>query len=389
LAQRTQLESDKLRAEDAKLKAENKTQAVENQKQKEERDFQQKINYLISISLLIVVIFAFFVFQSRKKMSKAFRNLEEANTLVQQKKEEIEIQTEELQQTNDTLQKTLQFVNYQNKEINSSVKYALQIQTAMLPILADFEQVFPESFILFKPRDIVSGDFYWFAEVKKQGKSYTIVAVADCTGHGVPGAFLFMIGCNILNNLVKENRVTEPERILTLLDKELRKTLQQDSNKSKDGMDMQIVTITKNIEQQDIEASFDKIEYAGAMNPLYYVENQVFHEIKATKLPIGGGTDTNKVFDKHIIVLQKNTDGAKNNTSFIMYLTTDGFQDQFGGKESRKFMTRRFRELLLNISPKPMSEQKEILEKTITEWIVFGREQQTDDITIMGICLYS
>jgi serine phosphatase RsbU (regulator of sigma subunit) len=215
--------------------------------------------------------------------------------------------------------------------------------------------------------------------------------VADCTGHGVPGAFLFMIGYNILNNLVKENRVTEPERILVLLDKKLRKTLQQDANKSKDGMDMQIISISKNIEQQVNEANtevyFDKIDYAGAMNPLYYVENHVFYELKATKLPIGGGADIDKVFEKHTILLDKKSKKQTDRKSFILYLATDGFQDQFGGKDNRKFMTKRLRELLLTISDKQMPEQKEILENTITEWILLGEEEQTDDITIMGIRL--
>jgi tetratricopeptide (TPR) repeat protein len=388
LAQKTQLESDKLRAEDEQLKAENKASLLENQKNKKEQEIQTNFNYFISISFVLVLIFAVFIFNSRKKITIAFKNLADANVLIQQKKDEIETQSEELQQTNATLQTTLEFVNHQNVKIKSSVNYALKIQTAMLPIAAEFKTYFPESFILFRPKDIVSGDFYWLAEIEEAGQSFVMLIVADCTGHGVPGALVSMLGCNIFNNLVKEKHITEPEIILTELDKELRKTLQQDRNESKDGMDVAVVRLTKRQGNNETKTVFEQIDYAGAMNPLYFVINGKLEEIKGTKLGIGGGSNKDKKFERHTISLINHTTAEENSVNKIqIYLSSDGFQDQFGGEFGKKFMTKQFKELISQVSEEKMETQKEILETTLDNWINISHELQTDDITVLGICL--
>jgi serine phosphatase RsbU (regulator of sigma subunit) len=242
----------------------------------------------------------------------------------------------------------------------------------MLPTTASLQQILPQSFVFFQPRDIVSGDFYWVAEVRKTGRSYVVLAVADCTGHGVPGAFVSMVGANILNNLVVEQKMVEPNRILSLLDKEVRKALQQDKGEGRDGMDIALISLTHQLQS----TSFSQLEYAGAMNPLYYVQGGEMKEIKATKLPIGGEFTGEKQFTNHTIVLD---------TPTVIYLCSDGFQDQFGGEQNKKFMTRKLRELLFSLHALPMHTQKENLKQVFIDWK--GEYEQIDDVTVMGLAV--
>jgi serine phosphatase RsbU (regulator of sigma subunit) len=261
--------------------------------------------------------------------------------------------------------------------------------------------------MLFKPRDIVSGDFYWIREVNNK----ILVVVADCTGHGVPGAFVSMVGNSTLNEITKRGLV-HTHLILNKLHKEISLFFNQNTNviateylpttdnlKVQDGMDISIISIDKETKI---------VEYAGAKNPLYYVTNGEIHEIKADKYSIGGHLEENeaeRMFVKHVVsppdemshhleggVFDVNTsvppsrwcDISTGGLSFgIFYLFTDGFQDQFGGEKNKKFMTKRFRELLFSISHLPMAEQKQILSSTINDWI--GEGEQTDDITVMGL----
>ena len=224
-------------------------------------------------------------------------------------------------------------------------------------------------------RDIVSGDFYWAAEVKHASQTYVVTTVVDCTGHGVPGAFLSMVGCNVLNHLVKENKMIEPSQILTLLDQEVRRTLQQGKDDSKEGMDMAIITLTRNDNSTSTTTNlFSNLMYSGAMNPLYYVQQGILHEIKATKLPIGGEATTEKTFITHTIPITEPT---------TIYLCSDGYQDQFGGKRNKKFMVKKLRELLGSLAHLPMTEQHNMIARTFETWK--GQEDQVDDITVMGV----
>jgi tetratricopeptide (TPR) repeat protein len=376
LAQKTQLESEKLKAEDEKLKAQNQVHLIENQKQKEEKEFQQKINYLVLAGFFSVIIFSYFIFRSRRKIAKAYKTLEIANLEIQHKKEEIESQAKELQQTNNILAITYDELHKKNEGITASINYAKRIQTAILPFHESIAKDLGEEnfFILFKPRDIVSGDFYFYEKVDNN----ILVAVADCTGHGVPGAFMSMIGTQILTEIIAKNREFSPNKILSLLHNEIRRTLQQSQNvKSLDGMDIIIISIVK-------EDEFTTVLYAGAMNSLYYVQNNEMNEIKADKKSIGGqqyAEETDRLFTNHQILLTQ----TKPKQETILYLATDGFKDQFGGTQNKKFMTKQFRELLMNISHKTMTEQKSILDSTINNWINIANEKQTDDITVMGL----
>jgi serine phosphatase RsbU (regulator of sigma subunit) len=344
--------------------------------------------------------------ETLKAQAENLQLVKEQNVVLEHKVTE---RTLALNETNEELNATLQTIAKQRDNIISSINYALRIQNAIIPKESEIQKYFPDSFVLFRPKDIVSGDFYWFAD-KGEKK---IIVVADCTGHGVSGAFMTMIGNNMLNHIIHDQEITQPNEILNLMTPLLEKTLLHSEGKVKDGMDISIISIeqTQNLSSfQDLTSL--KVEYSGAMNPLYYIENQEFKEIKADKVPIGGKQKEGFSYKNYELQVtninndeleitnyeKNNNDVISNsqfviqndvikNSPFVIYLCTDGFQDQFGGTENRKFMVGKFKKLLLEISDKPMIEQKEILETTISNWILAGNETQTDDICVLGIRL--
>jgi len=356
------------------LKAEQAQKEILHQQQ------LQQQNYVLYgfIGLLIAVsVVAYLLFLNQQKEKKAKLISIEKNNEILQKSEEINQQKEELSQTLDILETQRNELQQKNKDTTDSINYAQRIQQAILP--------FPERiaeglgadnfFVLYKPRNIISGDFYFYEQIEEK----TVIAVVDCVGHGVPGAFMSMIGNQILTEIIIKNRQFSPDKILTSLHHEVRRTLRQDVNTdSRDGMDVAIIVITKNLENKNTTL----IEYAGAMSPLFLVHNGEFKEIKADRKVIGGQQykeETERIFIKHSI----NLEIGKQATTF--YLCTDGFQDQFGGKQSKKFMVKRFRELLFSISDKTMVAQRALLDSTISQWKEEGLEKQTDDITIVGL----
>jgi ligand-binding sensor domain-containing protein/serine phosphatase RsbU (regulator of sigma subunit) len=251
-----------------------------------------------------------------------------------------------------------------NKDITSSIQYAKRIQLAILPPLEQIFKYFPQSFLLYKPKDIVSGDFYWFGI--KNGKK--IIAVVDCTGHGVPGAFMSMIGHNLLNQIIIENGITAPDQILNDLHKGVQSALKQGTNvvDTSDGMDVAICSI-------DVNNS--ELQFAGAYRPLFILNGSNYKRVEADKFPIGGSQlDAQRRYTSHTIRINKGD---------TFYMTSDGYADQFGGEKGKKFMVKRFNELLLSIQDKPMEEQGRILEETFAQWR--GEYQQVDDILVMGI----
>ncbi|MBL4818240.1 MAG: SpoIIE family protein phosphatase [Deltaproteobacteria bacterium] len=278
-----------------------------------------------------------------------------------------------LAESNKQLEHKNEIIAEKNKDITDSINYAKKIQEAILPALAEISKTFPESFVLFKPKDIVSGDFFWFASINNKAVKKHIIAVVDCTGHGVPGAFMSMIGNELLNKIVLERGICQPSEILDNLHEGVRFALKQDADdvKSKDGMDLALCTITKD------ENNKITLEYAGANNPLFLFQNGTFEKITADKFPIGGEQReekrefTNQKFD------------LKQAGSF--YIFSDGYVDQFGGPRNKKFMTARFRELLIENYGKNMNEQKEILNNAIEEWK--GEYEQIDDICVIGVRL--
>lgn len=248
------------------------------------------------------------------------------------------------------------------KNVTDSLIYAQRIQEALLPSEAYFRTHFEDSFILFKPKDIVSGDFYWIGEKNEK----IFVVAADCTGHGVPGALMSMIGLDLIEKTINEDNIDLPSRILGVLNKGLEKTFSREKNIGtiiRDGMDIGLCVIDKRSR---------KMLYTGAFFPLYLIRNNSLIEIKGDKIIIGMNPDGLPYTDHEMDL----------NEDDIIYLFSDGYVDQFGGLENKKFMYRRFRYLLLNIHNYPMNDQKAILDENIRNWM--GKNGQVDDITVIG-----
>ncbi len=293
------------------------------------------------------------------------QDLEEQQDEIAASNEELLQQKEELAATVEVVQDKNKLIEKQSEDVRSSIVYASRIQNALLPHNARLDNYFKDDYFIFnKPRDIVSGDFYWCEKLE----DYTILVVADCTGHGVPGAFMSMLGATSLNSVVFQEGVFRADKILNLLHDYIYKSLQQERGGSSDGMDVSVLVI------------YDSIpiaEYAGAMNPLYYIQDGEFNQIKGDPKPIGSdyyGKD--REYTKHIIDTSKPT---------TFYMASDGFQDQFGGKENRKYMKKRFKNLLHTISDKSMEEQKRTLSSELREWIGAGTDNQIDDIMVVGV----
>ncbi len=341
----------------------NKIALLTKEKQLQEEEVELHRWQLVGVSsiLLLFMALAFVFYRNWKHRQKANQLLLVKNEEINQKHEEIRIQAERLSVA-------LSELEVKNRNITSSLNYAQRIQSAILPSETRIKKSLPQVFILYRPRDIVSGDFYWFQDTGhlENGSlgERMIIAAADCTGHGVPGAFMSLIGNELLNQIVNLRNVYQPGQILNLLDKGVRKALQKEGSDNRDGMEIGICYI-------DLHSS--QLYFSGAMLPLYYMQNDALHVIKGTKYSIGsalGGID----FQEHIIRL---------NEPITFYLCSDGFQDQFGGPANRKFMVRQFREVLYKASRMPFHRQQQYLETTLDNWM--GHQPQIDDILLIGI----
>ncbi|HET6244060.1 MAG: SpoIIE family protein phosphatase [Bacteroidetes bacterium] len=305
--------------------------------------------------------------QMEKENAQAatLEKLEEMNKLKDSVNIELEKQVKE--RTFEINQQKEEIEN-KNKDITDSINYAKRIQKAILPEESKLKAYFADSFILFKPKDIVSGDFYWFNSCNHLDQQKFIVAAADCTGHGVPGAFLSMIGNSFLNQIVNEKNISVPSEILEHLRKGIIYALKQkgEQGENKDGMDIALISIdTKKM----------ILNFSGAQNPLYLIRNNLVEQIKGDKFPIGvyPGSELN-AFTNNEIGLQKGD---------LVYIFTDGYADQFGGPKGKKFKYKQLQELLLSMQDKAMEEQKELLDNTFEMYR--GELNQVDDILIIGI----
>ena len=272
-------------------------------------------------------------------------------------------------------------IEQQKKDITDSIRYARDIQAAILPPDKEIRSALPGSFVLFKPKDIVSGDFYWFA---RKG-SKIILAACDCTGHGVPGAFVSMVGNDLLNQIVIEKGIVDPAKVLSMLnagiikvfamanttqepDNTLEATSDESSgsvNQVQDGMDIALCIFDEDAR---------RVEFSGARNPLYHVRDGQLTEIKSDKASIGGQTPIDFDFTKHHVDLQ---------TGDSVYVFSDGYCDQIGGPRDRKYMAKKFRKLLIEMQDKDPEDRKQILDNVITKWM--GERQQIDDILVIGV----
>lgn len=269
-----------------------------------------------------------------------------------------------LAQSNIKLNEQKEIIEENNKSITDSIKYAKRIQEAVLPDNELLKAVFSDHFVHFRPKDIVSGDFYWFARRDKSNTSF--IAAVDCTGHGVPGAFMSMIGNTILNEIVHDETLKNPADILFELRTSIIESLQQSGQvDNKEGMDIALCMI---------EHEQGKLQFAGAYNPLYIIRNNELITAKADRMPIGNFHDRNeKPFTNHVFDIEKGDH---------FYIFSDGYIDQFGGPDEKKFSSKKFKNLLLEAQEKPLNEQSQLLETTMKDWK--GELEQIDDILVIG-----
>jgi serine phosphatase RsbU (regulator of sigma subunit)/tetratricopeptide (TPR) repeat protein len=322
-------------------------------------DNQRKnlINYAVISGLAFVVLLALLLYRNNLQKQKTNQQLSLANA--------------EIEEKNKNLQDAYDEIEAQHYHISQSINYAQTIQKAMLPQADKFRKILPESFIFFKPRDIVSGDFYWVYETPDQNQ--VVLVVADCTGHGVPGALMSMIGESLLDQIVQNQEIYQPDLILNELHKGVRLNLNQTETENRDGMDVVVCTINRKTR---------KLYYAGAVNPIYYAQNGQFIRIRGDKYHVGGyfissETHNPRKFTGHEIDISVPT---------MFYLSSDGYQDQFGGEFDRKFMLPKYREFLASMAHLPIQEQAQKIEKTLADWM--GKTHpQTDDILVIGVNL--
>lgn len=291
-------------------------------------------------------------------------NERELERKVAERTEEVVAQKEQLERTSLIIQENSLRIQHLYNDVTDSIKYALRIQNSILPPVSYVKKYIKDAFFLYKPKDIISGDFYWFEE---QIDDFFIGAV-DCTGHGVPGALMSMVGHNILTRAVTDHGLLKPADILDELNESVSKALrtgQEDAAGSKDGMDIAICRINY---KQNI------MQYAGAFNPIYRIRDGELEEFKANKFPIGHYVEDPSLKYTNIDFELREND--------IYYIFTDGYADQFGGPKGKKFMYKQFRELLLQIHTLPFEEQRQALDDAILNWM--QDEPQLDDILVIG-----
>ncbi len=328
--------------ETGKKEQENKLLQAQNMVSESTIRQQKIISYFIAGGLLLAITLTFFIFRGYREKQKANEIITEQKKMVDEKN---------------------MMVEEKNKEILDSIHYARRIQRALLTSDKYLKKVLPEHFVLYKPKDIVSGDFYW--SIKHHNKVY--VATGDCTGHGVPGAFMSLVGISFLNEIVIERKVLSPDQVLNQLREEIIKALNPEDamEESKDGMD--IVLCCYDFEKMEMQ-------FAAANNSLYLIRDGQLQEFKADKFPVGKYHDDYLPFTLQILPLQKND---------CIYSFTDGYADQFGGPQGKKYKYKQLQQQLLNKYKLPFTEQKQLLDKEIETWK--GNLEQIDDILIIGI----
>ncbi len=333
-------ENEKKELEISNLEKDKKTQQAEI-KQQEAENLVYLIGLTLAIILIVFVTIAFF--QKRK-----------ANLLIKKQKDQIEIQKE--------------IVEEKNNEILDSISYAKRIQQSILPPKRIIKSFLQESFILYLPKDIVSGDFYWMENVSsKNGENNSILfAAVDCTGHGVPGAMVSVICHNALNKAVQEFKLSSPAKILDKVEELVKDSFSDNDENVNDGMDIALCSL--NFETK-------KLIFSGANNPLWLIRknSRDVETVSATKQPIGGVRE--KVpFVNHELTLQPGDS---------IYIFSDGYADQFGGPKGKKLKQRPFKEYILSIQNEPMNKQHQLIEKHFTSWK--GSLEQIDDVCVIGV----
>lgn len=366
------------------VKRENELQKLAIDKQNQEKKNFQRFMFLFVIIFSLILGVFIYVLKSNKKLQKQKQEIQLKNVELEQKNEEIYTQKENLQEANNEIQlkndvleskneqivlqrdqilEQIAIIEENNTAITDSIRYARRIQNAMLKPTIEVEKKLPEHFILFKPRDIVSGDFYWIREVN----DYIIFAAVDCTGHGVPGALMSTLGVAFLNEIVHRKEIKKASQALDELRRMVISFLQQTEkdSESHDGMDIALCVI---------HPDRKKMDYAGAFNPLYIIRNGELIEHKADRMPIGSSRKENKPFTNHEIDIFPEDK---------FYIFSDGYIDQFGDFAGNCYMPKRLKEKLLSINEMPMKEQFQLMEDNFNQWK--GTLEQLDDVLLIGI----
>ncbi len=354
-----------------KIEAQNKQQELKLAK-------ERLLRIVFSIGFLILVVGIIFVYNNYRQKRKLSEELSRQNYVIQHKNKRLNELIEEIEEQRAQLEII-------HNELSESIDYAKRLQASILPDFNILSKNLTDFFVLFKPKDKVSGDFFWWTHFD----AHTIISVADCTGHGVPGAFMSMLGMSFLREIVEKEQIINPDKILNKLREEIIKALKQRGieGEQKDGMDMTIVAINHNT---------NEIEFAGANNPIYLLRNNPLTDINNITTKIKTLTKEEGIYkyfyefkpDKMPVAIYEKMDSfsahkIKTEKTDIIYLFSDGYADQFGGTNNKKFKSKNFKELIIKIADLPMTSQKEILDKTLEEWK--NGYPQTDDITVMGI----
>jgi len=361
LEMQTKFDTEKKEKENLLLKEQHEKQELVNQRQK-------IFIFSGTIALILIFAIAILLLYSNKMRKKTNTELAIQYNEISTQKEEILMQNEILNQQKeeitaqrDEISEQRNIVTEQNKKMTYSIIYAKRIQQAVLPSTMIFKQKFSNFFIFYKPKDIVSGDFYW----AKNTENLSYIAVSDCTGHGVPGAFMSMLGITLINEIINKFENIEPNKILDELRIEIKKALKQETQKQivHDGMDISFCMI-----------NWDKkeLQYAGAYRPLYILKNNQLTEIKGNRQPISSFVKE-RAFTNHSMAINKKDK---------FYMFTDGFADQLGGSQNKKYMSSKFKSLIKNIGNLDMEQQKQLLENEFETWK--SSQKQIDDILVVG-----
>lgn len=351
------LEMDEQERENQQLREEKAKQAMQLEETQLWTQRLLNVNVTFLLGLVVLVGFVLILKRQQKKDTRYKKQLE-------QKNEEITTQAENLQKANDEITVINGLIEKKNRDITDSINYASQIQKALLPMNVTLEAYLPDHFIYYQPKDIVSGDFYWFHQVE----GYLFLAVIDCTGHGVPGAFMSTLGQQALLNAVVQQGLREPAEILDALKVIIRQMLHQDRTQNQDGMDLSLMVINLKSKQ---------LKFAGAKHSLLYCSEGHINEIKGDRMSVGGEQWTiEDHFSQYTLSLEK---------GMTFYMTTDGYKDQFGGPNNKKFLNKRFHKLILEVQALPMSEQHNKIKQAITQWMEQGAQEQVDDMLVWGI----
>jgi serine phosphatase RsbU (regulator of sigma subunit) len=331
---------------------------LENKRMQAQLKLEKTIRNSFIIGFILIAGFSLLLYHF-------YRQKKKANIMLEEQNQQIQKQNLQIQQQKDKLQ-------LQNTKLNDSLTYAENIQEAILPVKTQLREIF-ETFILYRPKDIVSGDFYWFTQVRDHENQHTLtfLAVVDCTGHGVPGAFMSMIGNRIFNEIISEKKILEPDQILYELNGATVEALKQERTDNTDGMDVCLIKLEQN------ENPSKKVTFAGARRPLFYFDQDKneLKKIKGDRHSIGGINKNKKMkeFTNHTITLKRGD---------IMYLTTDGIFDQVNEK-SKRFSTMRFTKTLYHYIDQDIETQGNRLEEA---WEHFkGKSEQRDDMTVVGV----